>query len=196
MKTFFQFLKTTIIGGILYLVPFIVLLAVIGKAHEISSKIVMPLAARIPFESVVGLETPKMLAIALIVIFCFLAGLFAKTSYSKKIGNWLETAILSNVPGYTFIKSMGESMVGLEKEDGQQLVLARIEDAWQIAFLVERLEQGHVAVFVPGAPSPWSGSVYFMTEDRIKPLDASIKAAMGCVKRLGMGSNALLRGKL
>lgn len=55
---------------------------------------------------------------------------------------------------------------------------------------------GHVAVFVPGAPSPWSGSVYFMTEDRIKPLDASIKTAMGCVKRLGMGSNALLHGKL
>jgi uncharacterized membrane protein len=39
------------------------------------------------------------------------------------------------------------------------VVLARIEDSWQIAFLVERLEGGHVAVFMPGVPNPLSGSV-------------------------------------
>jgi uncharacterized membrane protein len=196
MKSFLQFFKTTIVGGILYLVPIIALIVVIGKAHEISSKIVTPLAARIPVESVAGLSMARVLAIAAIVLFCFLAGLFAKTDLAKKIVNWVEATILSNLPGYAFMKSMGESMVGIEKDGAYEIVLARIEDAWQIAFLVERMEGGHVAVFVPGAPSPWSGSVYFMTEDRIKPLDIPIKAALSCVKRLGVGSKALLRGRL
>jgi uncharacterized membrane protein len=196
MKSFLQFFKTTIVGGILYLVPIIALIVVIGKAHEISSKIVAPLAARILVESVAGLAMARVLAIAAIVLFCFLAGLFAKTDLAKKIVNWVEATILSNLPGYAFMKSMGESMVGIEKEEAYEIVLARIEDAWQIAFLVERMEGGHVAVFVPGAPSPWSGSVYFMTEDRIKPLDIPIKAALSCVKRLGVGSKALLRGRL
>lgn len=52
-----NFIKTTIVGGILFLVPLIVLLAIVGKALEISHKFVAPLAARIPFESPLGLET-------------------------------------------------------------------------------------------------------------------------------------------
>jgi len=196
MKGFFEFFKTTIVGGILFLVPLIVLLAILGRAHAIISKFVTPLADRIPIESVLGFETPKLLAIATIVLFCFLAGLFAKTDRARKAVDWVEATILSKVPGYSFIKSMSESMIGIEKEHGQEIVLARIEDAWQIAFLIERLEHGHVAVFVPGAPSPWSGAVYFMTEDRIKPLEVPIKDALNCVKRLGMGSQTLLAGRL
>jgi uncharacterized membrane protein len=74
------------------------------------------------------------------------------------------------------------------------MVLAQIEDAWQIAFLVERLEGGHMAVFVPGAPNPLSGSVYFMTQDRIKAVDIPASVAMKCLRRVGAGSNALLQG--
>jgi len=97
------------------------------------------------------------------------------------------------VPGYQFIKSMGESLLGVEDEPVPQVVLARIEDAWQIAFLVERLEDGHLAVFVPGAPNPQSGSVYLMTEDRIKPAGIPPAVALKCLTRLGAGSSALLR---
>jgi uncharacterized membrane protein len=196
MKGLPEFIKTTVVGGVLYLVPIIALLAVVGKAHEMTSKLVVPLASRIPFESPFGLEKPKLLAILVLVFFCFLAGLFAKTDRAKKIVDWVEDTILGNLPGYGFMKSLGESMVGIEKEGAHEVVLARIEDAWQIAFLVERIEGGHVAVFVPGAPSPWSGSVYFMTDDRIKSLDVPLKSALNCVKRLGLGSKAMMQGRL
>ena len=106
----------------------------------------------------------------------------------------VKTAVLANVPGYELVKGMGESMLGVEKQTGHQPVLARIEDAWQFAFLVERLADGHVTVFVPGAPNPLSGSVYFMTEDRIKTVDIPTAAAMKCLKRVGAGANTLLRG--
>ncbi len=88
---------------------------------------------------------------------------------------------------------MGESLLGVEDEPTPQVVLARIEDAWQIAFLVERLEDGHLAVFVSGAPNPQSGSVYLMTEDRIKPAGIPPAAALKCLTRLGAGSSVLLR---
>ena len=94
------------------------------------------------------------------------------------------------------MKSMGESIAGIEKEQMYEPVLAWIEDAWQIAFLVERIEGGHVAVFIPGAPSPWSGSVFILTTDRVKPLDIPIASALKCIKSLGAGSNAMLKGKL
>ena len=100
--------------------------------------------------------------------------------------------VLPNLPGYEFIKSLSGNLLGDERKSAYPVVLARIEDCWQIAFLVERLEGGHVAVFVPGSPSPQSGSVYFMTEDRIKLVDIPSQAATKCLKRYGLGSNMLL----
>ncbi len=196
MKGSTQFVKTTLVGGVLYLVPIMVLLAVIGKAHQIASKLVEPLAASLPIAGIFGIGMAKLLTIAAILLFCFLAGLFAKTIVAKRWGDWLESTVLSNVPGYTIIKSMSESMAGIEESHGHEAVLARIEDAWQVALLVERLDGGQVAVFVPGAPIPSSGSIYFMTEDRIKLLGLPLAEALKCLRKLGVGSNALLRGRL
>jgi uncharacterized membrane protein len=194
MKRILKILRTTLVGGLLFLVPIIVLVVILGKALALAHKLVDPLAERLPVHSVIGLQTPILLAITIIVLLCFLAGLLARSVLARKLVRSLETAVLADVPGYELLKGMGESMLGVEKQTGHQVVLARIEDAWQIAFLVERLEGGHVAVFVPGAPNPLSGSVYFMTPDRIKAVDIPAAGAMKCLRRVGAGSNELLRG--
>jgi uncharacterized membrane protein len=74
------------------------------------------------------------------------------------------------------------------------VVLARFDDAWRIGFRIEGLENGLVAVFVPGAPNPQLGVVYFMTSDRVKPADIPPAATLKCLRRLGAGSDALLHG--
>jgi uncharacterized membrane protein len=194
MKPNFQFLRTTLAGGVLFLVPIVVLVVILGKAAAIADKLVGPLADRLPFESLIGLRTPVALVIGLIVLFCFLAGCLARSALAQKLITRLETTVLSNVPGYELYKGVGESMLGGKSALAQETVLARIEDAWQFGFLVERLENGTVAVFIPGAPNPYSGAVYLMSPDRIQPLAVPSAAAMKCLKRLGAGSNALLRG--
>jgi uncharacterized membrane protein len=194
MKPMLQFFRTTLVGGLLFLVPIIVLVIILGKALAVTRKLVDPLAARLSVQSVVGLPTPFPLAIAVLVLFCFIAGFFARTALAQKIVHRLETAVLSNLPGYEFLKNVGESMLGVETQSAHETVLARIEDAWQLAFLIERLENGLVAVFVPGAPHPQSGSVYFMTRDRILELNLPPGSVLKCLKRLGAGSNTLLRG--
>jgi len=57
------------------------------------------------------------------------------------------------------------------------------------------MREGQIAGFVPGAPNPMSGSVYLMTADRIKPLEAAPPSAMKCIKRLGVGSGELTQGR-
>ena len=192
----FSFIKTTIVGGLIFLVPVIVLSIILGKAFEITKTIVGPLVTMIGVKIFAGVGLATLLAILVIVLFCFLTGLMAKTDMAKKVIDWLESSILSNIPGYTFMKKMGESFAGSNIEQGYEAILARIEDAWQIAFLIERIDGGHVAVFIPGAPSPWSGSVFVMTEDRIRPLDVPLKAVIQCIERLGAGSNSLLGGNI
>jgi len=196
MKAFLKFLKTTLAGGILFLMPIIVLIVILEKALELARKIVVPLAAQIPIKSLIGLETPKLLALALVLFFCALAGLLARTALARRLTNRLESEVLANLPGYEFIKAMLASTVGVESEQAREVVLARIEDAWQIAFLIERLENDHVAVFVPGAPNPQSGAVYFMTTDRIKPTNLPPARALKCLRRVGVGANQLLNDRL
>ena len=196
MKKLFRFIKTTIKGGIWFLIPLVVLMVVLDKAHQITSKIVVPIAHLIPVNSILGLDEPRVLAVVAIVLFSFLAGLLAKTRTAHKFIDWLEAALLSNLPGYEFMRSFGDNLVGLEDDGDHQVVLARIEEAWQIGVLIETLENGYHAVFVPDAPRPWSGSVYLMTEDRFKRLDVSLPAALKCVRRLGHGSKELFAGRL
>jgi uncharacterized membrane protein len=196
MKEILGFVRTTLVGGILFLLPIIVVVVIVGKALGITNKVVAPLATHLPVDLAIGLQTPKLLAIALLILFCFVTGNFARTAIARRMVNSLETTVLSNVPGYEFIKSMSQSVLGADSQMAHSVVLARIEDAWQLAFLVERLEGGHVAVFVPGSPSPQSGSVYFMTEDRIRPMDIPASSVLKCLKRYGLGSNALLGSQL
>ena len=75
-------------------------------------------------------------------------------------------------------------------------ILARFDDSWQIGFLVERIPEGHVTVFIPDALSPWSGGIYIMDQDRVKSLEVPSMAVLKSFQKLGEGTAGLVKGKL
>lgn len=188
MGRLLHFLRTTLLGGVLFLVPIIVLVVIIDKALGIAHRVSDPLAAYLPAMK----HAPVLLASALLTVICFAFGLLAMTALARKAVQWIETTILAKIPGYVFLKGAGESALGIEAHAPYPLVLARIEEAWQFGFLIEKLEGGHLAVFVPGAPNPMSGSVYFMGPDRVRPTDIPVSKALRCLNRLGAGAAELL----
>jgi uncharacterized membrane protein len=192
MTQLLKFLRVTVVGGLLFLVPFIILAIIVDRAMGLAHKIVAPLAAHLPVDSVIGIRMEKILAVTAILLFCFAAGCFARTNLAKRIIKWIETTLLCNVPGYQFFKMIGESLLGTESTVNWQVVLVRMDDTQCLGFLVERLNGGAAAVFVPDAPNPHSGSLHFVTADHITSLSMTPAAAMKCLKRLGAGSGALL----
>ena len=92
------------------------------------------------------------------------------------------------------MKNLGEKMAGTTPTEGYESVLVRFDDTWQIGFLVERISGGQVAVYIPGAPSPWTGGVFIFSEDRISPLDATSASTVSCLRKLGAGTGKLLEG--
>jgi uncharacterized membrane protein len=185
-----KFVRTTLVGGVLFLVPLVVLSAIIGRALQVAHRVIDPLTTRLfPDASRPVLLTSAVLAL---VLFCFLAGLLAVTAPARRVVGWLEGALLSKIPGYTFLKSAGASALGVETTVQYPVVLARIEDSWQFGFVVEKMADGNQAVYVPGSPNPLSGAVYFMGADRIRATQIPMHAAMKCLRRLGAGSAALM----
>jgi len=193
MKRLVQILRATIVGGVIFLVPFVVLIIILGKAHKTIRAVLAPVAERISIESVIGLETPKILAAIVLVLICLCAGLFARSSTAKRLVGWLETVFLSNLPGYSFITNFGEEAAGSTPTQGYKAILARFDDAWQIGFLVESIPGGRVVVFIPDAPSPWTGGVFILDEDRVTPLEVPSSAAAKCQQRLGAGTGTLVK---
>lgn len=189
-------LKSTFVGGVMFLAPLTVLGIIAVKVHALAKQIVAPLAAHLPADFIVGMSMPGLLAAVLIVIVCCLAGLVARMGPARRLVGWMEGAILGNLPGYALMKGIGENLIGAADENKLPVVLARIEDAWQLGFLMERVGDKHFAVFVPDAPSPWSGSLYYMTEDRIRPAGVTLAQALKCIRHAGLGSSELLRAQL
>jgi uncharacterized membrane protein len=192
-----QFLKTTLIGGALFLLPVALIAIILGRAMALSTKVAEPIADKLGLDRLghfPGIAAVTVLSILMLVFVSFAGGLVARTKLGGRISGWLEGSLLANIPHYQMVKSMAEGFTEIKNADGLKPALVSIEDGWQLGYLLESLENGWVAVFLPQAPTPMSGNVMYLPTDRVRPLDISMIQAMAVVKRLGTGSGDLLRG--
>jgi len=188
-----QFLKTTVFGGIVFLVPLVILVILVGKALAFSRKFATPLADVLPFGPVGDIIVVNLAGFALLVLICFLGGLAAK---SAAVASWvasLEENFLSKIPVYSVIKGTVSNTLQSEDLEAMKPVLAHLDDCSQVGFEIERVVGGKVAVFLPGAPDPMSGSVCYFTEDRVTNIDTSFLATVRVLKGFGKGSNSELK---
>ena len=182
-----NFIKTTIIGGLVFMVPIVIIVAIVGKAFRIMLMVAAPLMAYIPTGSIGGIAVVNLLLLLMIVLLCFIAGLIARSAVAKRIYRSLD-ATLQAIPGYAFIKGYTDSMSNTEEAAKSLLpVLVRFDDNAQIAFEVERTGD-NVVVYLPGAPNPWSGSVAYFHVERVKRLDMTLSQAVSNIQKIGRGS--------
>ncbi|KAF2516007.1 DUF502 domain-containing protein [Flavobacterium foetidum] len=196
MKSIFKIIKATFLGGILFLAPLVVLLVILEKGLGIIQKVTLPLVNNLPRVHVLGIALQELVGIPIIILICFLAGLLARTSKAKKLIQKLENGILSFVPGYSFMKSMNENIMGIESQEDLKVILVPTDAGWQFAFLIEQIDDTNFTVFIPDAPNPWSGSVVFVAKKDIKEIEMTQKQALACIRKLGFGSKELLKNKL
>ena len=192
----FSFLKTTVLGGIIFIVPIIIFIAIIGKAMELTSMIAVPMAQQLVVDSASDIAVVHMLAMAILIFICFAAGLVAKTPLADKLVTSLEVNILDKIPAYELLKAKTKGTLTPEATEGLCPAITRFDDSWQLVFEMERLSDGKVVVFLPGSPDPWSGSICVVTGDRVSPLDMTVKSATDLMKRLGKGTADALKDAL
>ena len=196
MKSILKIIKATFLGGILFLAPLILLLVLLEKGFNIIQKITNPIINHFPKVKILGLAIEEVVAIFIIAFICFTAGLISKTSAAQKLIQKLEDGILGFVPGYSFMKSMNESIMGFESNQDLKVILVPTDAGLQFAFLIEEIDENNFTVFIPDAPNPWSGSVVFVKKEDITEVNMTQKQALACIRKLGFGSKELLKNKL
>ena len=191
MRRFGQFLLITLVQGILFLVPIVLIAVVTREGYQMLRRAFQPVARLLPEDRVVGMLMEDLLAIAAIIVLFLIAGLFVGTRPGRLLSNRLEQAILYRVPGYLLVRGAMGSFPGLNSDARPEPALVETDDGWAFALIVEHLPQGFCTVFLPDAPTPTSGSVRIVEASRVRPLEASMINLLGCLTRSGTGAGAI-----
>jgi len=173
MKSIAGFLKTTLLGGVFFLMPIVTLAIILDKALKIADKIAKPVSEHVPGDWDFGVGKATLLALFLTILVCFLAGLLARTKYARWVATSIETTVLSKIPAYEYFKQLSTSALGLDDLSKHPVVLVQVDAGWQIGVQVEDLGNGLVAVFIPDAPDPHSGALFYTPRERVTPVEMS-----------------------
>jgi uncharacterized membrane protein len=189
MKTLAEFTKTTLIGGVLIILPIYVAVLLLAKAVNGLMALLAPVTAQIP----AGVAFRQIVAILVLVAICFIVGLIVRTGPGLRAKNAFERAVLEKLPGYTFLRGLAKRLTGRSEEHTLEPALVEIEDALVPAFIVEELEDGSYTALVPSAPTPMAGSIYILPRDRVHPVSIPFTKAIGVFTKWGTGAGEFVR---
>lgn len=188
MKQTLEFVKTTIVGGLVVILPLAAAMLISIKMLAAVQGAVDPVATALPYGVIVG----RLVAVVIILAGCFVTGLVVRTRVGRRANVWLEQRVLERLPAYGLLRNLGKQVAG--EGDGANMApaLAEIEDALVPAFVVEELADGRLTVFVPAIPTPTVGAVYILPPERVHRIDVPLTTLVQCVTRWGAGSQELV----
>ena len=188
MRAIAEFTKTTLVGGILVMLPIYLSILLLLKAISGLMGLVAPISEGLPE----ALPFREMIAILLLIGACFICGIAVRTGPGLRAKNAIERSVLEKIPGYALIRGLAGKIIGGSDEQSFTVVLAEIEDALVPAFLIEDCGDGQCAIFVPSVPTPAAGAIYIIANERVHRVDVPFTQAVSVISKWGAGSRALL----
>ena len=113
--------------------PIAMLAILLDKAMSVALKFARPIAEKVPDVLDIGVARVTLLAIVLLMLICFLAGLLAGTAAAQKVVRGLESSILSKIPGLRVLQAGDRRRSGTDDLSRHPVVLAQLEGGWQLA---------------------------------------------------------------
>jgi len=189
MRTLAEFTKTTLIGGILIILPVYVSILLIAKAIGAVMALVDPITAGMA----ASVEFKGLVAIILLLLVCFVAGLVVRTGPGLRAKNAFEHAVLERLPGYALLRGLAARLAGNADDTAFAPALVEIEEALVPALIIEELENGSYTVLVPSVPTPMAGALYILTRERVHPVDVPFSTALKVFSKWGAGAGEFVR---
>jgi uncharacterized membrane protein len=193
------FLRTTILGGVIVILPTIILVFAFKWLFGVVADGIRPLTELVAetltlpdrYDQIIA----TLIVLSVIILGCFLVGLFVRTRLGQMVYAGLENSVLSRAPGYRMVKETVNQFLGKKETPFSSVALVQIfeNDTKVTAFITDRHENGTVTVFVPTGPNPTSGFIYHLDAKYVHPVDVSVEDAMRSVISCGAGSEKLIK---
>ncbi len=192
MRAVLGMLKSLIIGGVIFLLPFGIIVLVLSHLLQISTALGQHLQATI-MPQAQSAWLPTLFAILVLLLIALAAGVFARTGAGRALFSSLERVVLTRLPAYVLLRqSISDftgtaDQLGKDEESKNTVVAVHFDDQTQIGLLVDRVSQERLVVYLPGAPSALSGAVAIVDASRVVKLQTKPQQLMAAMRSLGAG---------
>lgn len=187
------FFRTTAIGGLLFLLPLAVVAGLLGYVYSFAVVTFEPLQEWIPVKTATGITLIFLASLSLLVLACFVAGLMAQRAIGRRASRLIEQYLSTLFPKYAIYKDLLAGNIGGKQHvPTLQPILVNGTDEQRPAFEADRLRDGSVVVYFPGAPDSWIGHVGIVPAERVVPLAMPFNDLVGVLEQLGRGASSRL----
>ena len=190
MKGLAELTKTTLIGGVLIVLPIYLSILMLAKTLSVIVALLAPVTATIP----AGAQFRQVIAVLIVLAVCFVAGIVVRTGAGLRAKNAFERSVLEKIPGYELVRGLTARVSGDEREGAFRPALVEIEDALSPGFIIEELEDGRYTVLVPSVPTPAAGALFILPRERVHPVDVPFTQAVKVISKWGAGAGELAKG--
>jgi uncharacterized membrane protein len=187
------FIKTSLIGGFIVVLPIAILLGALNWIYNFITGLIQPFTRFIVLQADIKETIAKIAVISIILFLCFILGTIVKTKIGKFLYTSIETAFLAKIPGYTLVKETVLQFLGDKKSPFSSVALVNIfgNDTMVTAFITDEHSDGSFTVFVPTGPNPTSGNIYHLRKEFVHKIDVSVEDTMRSIISCGAGSQKL-----
>jgi uncharacterized membrane protein len=191
-----RFLKTSLLGGVVVILPVAILAAVTTWLFKLVTGLIEPLTRLLIQDSQFNVYAAQVLVVVLIILACFSVGVLVRTRLGAFVYRLIETRILRLAPGYSMIKDTVLQIFGNRNDSPfSQVAIARVfgNDTRVTAFVTDTHADGSYTLFVPTGPNPTSGLIYHLDGKYVQPVNIPVQDAMRSIISCGAGSARLMQ---
>ncbi|TFU01087.1 hypothetical protein EUV02_12290 [Polymorphobacter arshaanensis] len=185
-----QFVRATLVGGVIFLVPVLVIAVLLRHGIKLATKLAAPLLKHMP-DLIGGILVADLVAATLLLLLAFAAGLFARTNPGQSMIQWVENSLIGSLPQFNFVRGVAEG-VGGSDDRHVDVVLVPTDAGLNLAFVFEPSDAPWVAVFIPGAPDWRAGGVAFVERANMQPAGIGFIEAIKVLRKLGSGAHKVI----
>ena len=188
MKGILRFLKTTLIGGLLVILPLQLAVILLLVALKKIAELLTPITVLFPDDLFVRQVGPHLAAAAVFLALCFVAGLIVRTAFGEGMWDRFNRRILEKVPFLKAINRLIRQVVTAEESTHFTPALMDSPSGTKIlGWIVDDYPGGDYVFLIPNAPTPMVGELHVAPRDRVTKLPVSIKDFADVISGYGVG---------
>ena len=198
-----NFFKTTLFGGIVVILPVVIISFFIRWLFKIITDLIQPLTNYALATYHIPEIVADSLVIALIILVCFFVGVVVQTTIGNYLHRIFDDILIRLAPGYRMVKEVVVQIFGQSEDspflNGQVARVRLFGDQCPTevtALITDHHADGTYTIFMPTGPNPTSGNIYHVQPSQVTlcpeiPLDSAMRTVIAC----GAGSGNLFLQK-
>ena len=193
------FIRKTLFGGIVVLLPLVILGWILKSAFFFITDLIQPLTDYVSTHFQFPELAADVVVVALIFVICFSAGTIVSTGLGKWLHGHFDQYLVKLAPGYKFIKEIvGQFFGDSGSSPFSSGEVARVQlfgtqcPTTVTAIVTSKHADGTITIFMPTGPNPTSGNIYHVPESLVEFCpDISVESMMKSIIGCGAGSGEL-----